>query len=164
MRSKCQERTGTGFWLFSLTTEVYAHSEMHVMLCAFLKPTMRAEAWWEAGGWVMLYYLESPRGWIVLHSVPEMGSRQASFGQHRSLISRNRSLKKQTSNLQSFGNNTKFMLRALLGKVVMRHLTQGIQSKHKKNLFIKCQDGFEAHSGDFFAVTSDLLGQTRCII
>lgn len=163
-RSKCQERTGTDFWLFSLTTAVYAHSERHAVLCAFLKLMMRAEPRWEAGEWLMPYYSESPCGWIVLHSVPEMGSRQASFGQHRSLISRNRSLKKQTSNLQSFGNNTKFMLRALLGKVVMRHLTQDIQSKHKRNLFIKRQDVFEAHSGGFFAVTSDLLDQTRCIM
>lgn len=58
------------------------------------------------------------------------GIQASSFGQHRSLISRNRSLKKQTSNLQSFSNNTKFMLRALLGKVGMCHLTQDIQSKH----------------------------------
>ncbi|KAF2987830.1 hypothetical protein EK904_002328 [Melospiza melodia maxima] len=68
----------------------------------------------------------------------EMGSRQASSGQHGRLISRNRSLKKQTGNLRSFGNSTKFTLRALLGKVVMRHSTQGgygqVSSKHSSTV------------------------------
>lgn len=64
----------------------------------------------------MRYDSDSPCGWIVLHSVQKMRSRQLSFGQHGSCISRNRSPKEQTSNLQSFDNSTKFMLRALWGK------------------------------------------------
>lgn len=97
---------------------------------------MRAEPWWEASEWAMRHYSDSPCAWIVRHSVLKMGSRQLSFGQNGSFISRNRSLKKQTSNLRSFDNRTKFMLIGLWAKVMMHHLIQDIQAK-LKNLSIK---------------------------
>jgi len=93
-----------------------------------------------------------------------MRSRQLSFAKHGSLLSRNRSLKKQGSNLQSFDNSAKFMLIALWGKEMMHRLIQDILKKIK-NLSIKCHYAFGAYIRGFFAVTkSDLLGQTNCII
>lgn len=130
----------------------------------FLKLTMRAEPQWEVSEWAMRHYSDSPCGCIVLLSAPKMGSRQFSFGQHGSLLSRNRSLKKQANSLRSFDNGTNFMLIALWRKVMMHHLMLEIQAK-LKNLSIKCHDTFGAYIRGFFAVTrSDLLGQSSCII